>query len=237
MLLICGTIPDPDISLITGEAAFNGNELSVNDFTINCTQGTAALISAACVAAEHLHQPRPRVVLAGDTGSGKGSRILYEYLINNLFATAPDVLVMHYILPIMGLMKKVTKAAHECEKKPVMIADASSMYAAKAAGLAPVFDIFTPDLSEMAFLADPEAYHPAYISRHLFAAETAQVPELIESAYINKNATKTMLVKGAVDYIAETGQSCGSNQRTGYTGHGSNRRNRGYNKRYDWCIC
>jgi ADP-dependent NAD(P)H-hydrate dehydratase / NAD(P)H-hydrate epimerase len=206
MLLICGTIPNPDISLITGEASFSGDELIVNNFAINCTQGTAALISAACVTAAHLHQPQPRVVLAGDIGSGGGSRLLYDYLIKNLSAAAPDVLVMHYILPIMGLMKKVAAAAERCGKKPAMIADASSMYAAKAAGIAPVFDIFTPDLSEMAFLADLSAIHPAYISRHLFAAETAQVPELIKSAYSHQNATDIMLVKGVVDCIAEKGK-------------------------------
>jgi NAD(P)H-hydrate repair Nnr-like enzyme with NAD(P)H-hydrate dehydratase domain len=206
MLLICGTIPRPDIALITGEALFDGGILTVNDFAIDCTQGTAALVSSACVTAAHLQQSKPHVVLAGDTGSGKGSRLLYDYLIKNLPVVSPDVLVMHYILPVMGLMKKVVAAAQKCRKKPAMIADASSMYAAKAAGLAPVFDIFTPDLAEMAFLADPAAIHPAYISRHLFGTEIAQVPELIESAYSHQNAAAILLVKGAVDYIAEKGK-------------------------------
>jgi NAD(P)H-hydrate repair Nnr-like enzyme with NAD(P)H-hydrate dehydratase domain len=87
-----------------------------------------------------------------------------------------------------------------------MIADASSMYAAKAAGLATIFDIFTPDLSEMAFLADPEAIHPAYISRHLFRTEIAQVPQLVTSAYRHKNAAMTMLIKGVTDYVVENGR-------------------------------
>ena len=104
---------------------------------------------------------------------GKGSRLLYDYLIKNLPTISPDILLLHYILPVMGLMKKVCAAAAKCKKKPVMIADASSMYAAKAAGLAPFFDIFTPDLCEMAFLADADAVHPAYVSRHLFSAEIA----------------------------------------------------------------
>ena len=206
MLLICGTVPLENIPLINGEAEFSGEQLIVGDHVISCTQGTAALVSAACVTSVYLKSSPPQVVLVGDTGSGKGSRMLYDYLINNLPRLSPDVLVLHYILPVMGLMKKVAAAAEKCGKKPIMIADASSMYAAKAAGLAPVFDIFTPDLSEMAFLADPEAIHPAYISRHLFRTEIAQVPQLVTAAYRHKNAAKILLIKGATDYIAENGK-------------------------------
>jgi NAD(P)H-hydrate repair Nnr-like enzyme with NAD(P)H-hydrate dehydratase domain len=106
----------------------------------------------------------------------------------------------------MGLMKKVCAAAGNCPVKPVMIADASSMYAAKAAGLAPEFDIFTPDLCEMAFLADATAVHPAYISRHLFSSEIAQAQELITAAYKQKSAAKTLLIKGATDLVVEDGK-------------------------------
>jgi NAD(P)H-hydrate repair Nnr-like enzyme with NAD(P)H-hydrate dehydratase domain len=206
MLLICGTVPYENIALIKGEAKFDRDKLFIQDTEIPCTQGTAALVSAACVTAAHLRQSPPHVVLAGDTGSGKGSRLLYDYLIKNLAPIKPDILLMHYILPVMGLMKKVCDAAAKCAKKPVMIADASSMYAAKAAGLAPIFDIFTPDLCEMAFLADADAVHPAYISRHLFSTEIAQVQELIAAAYKQKNAAKTLIIKGAIDHVAEDGK-------------------------------
>ena len=87
-----------------------------------------------------------------------------------------------------------------------MIADAAAMYAAKAAGLAPSFDIFTPDLSEMAFLADPDAMHPAYVSRHLFESDASKIPELVAAAYRHKNAAKMLLVKGSTDYIASDGK-------------------------------
>jgi NAD(P)H-hydrate repair Nnr-like enzyme with NAD(P)H-hydrate dehydratase domain len=206
MLLICGTIPLADMPVTAGEANFSGGKLYINSREISCTQGTAALISAACATAFYLQSPRPNVIVAGDNGNGKGSRLLYDYIIKNLPALSPQVLVMHYILPIMGLMKKVCAAAEKCSPKPVMIADASSMYAAKAAGLAPRFDIFTPDFCEMAFLADPEAIHPAYMSRHLFSAEILQAPELIKSAYKHKNAARTLLVKGAIDYVVENGK-------------------------------
>lgn len=206
MLLICGTVPLIDLGLTLGEAKFDGEKLFINDCEIPCTQGTAALISAASVTASYCKTSAPRVAVAGDNGSGKGSRLLYDYLIQNLPSVSPGILLLHYILPVMGLMKKVCAAAEKCTAKPVMIADASSMYAAKAAGLAPLFDIFTPDLCEMAFLADATAAHPAYISHHLFSSEIAQAQELITAAYQQKSAAKTLLIKGATDLVVEDGK-------------------------------
>lgn len=206
MLLICGTIPQDNISIITGEARFDGNKLFIENTEIPCTQGTAALVSAACVTAQHFKSSPPRVILAGDTGKGKGSHLLYDYIIKNIALLNPDILLMHYILPVMGLMKKINTTASKCKRKPVMIADASSMYAAKAAGLAPEFDIFTPDICEMAFLADSDAIHPAYISHHLFSAESAQAQELITAAYRQKSAAKILIVKGATDHVVEDGK-------------------------------
>ncbi|HON59045.1 MAG TPA: NAD(P)H-hydrate dehydratase [Smithella sp.] len=206
MLLICGTIPQENPALIQGEAIFDDGRLFVQGREIACTQGTAALVSAASMTARQLGDKNPHVVLAGDTGGGKGSRLLYDDLIDHLVEKSPDVLLMHYILPVMGLMRKVYASASRCPKMPVMLADASSMYAAKAAGLAPKFDVFTPDACEMAFLADPDAVHPAYISHHLFRAETAQVPELIARACRGKNAAKILVVKGSTDYVVENGK-------------------------------
>jgi len=206
MLLICGTVPRLDLPLINGEAKLEGDNLLVGDIKIPCTLGTAALTSAACVTSQYLKKSPPQVVLVGDNGSGKGSKFLYDYLIENISRISPDVLVIHYILPVMGLMKKVCAAAAACSKKPVMIADASSMYAAKAARLALFFDIFTPDLCEMAFLADPDVIHPAYISHHLFHAEIAQVQELISAAYKQKSAAKILVIKGATDHVVRDGE-------------------------------
>ena len=79
------------------------------------------------------------------------------------------------------------------------------MYAAKAAGMATAFDIFTPDATEIAFLADPDAMHPAYIARHLFDTDITQTPQLAAAAYQNKSAAKLLLVKGATDYVVRDG--------------------------------
>ncbi len=206
MLLICGTIPKDDFPLTLGEALFDGDSLIVDGTAIPCTQGTAALVSAAFMTSVHLGTKPPRVLLAGDRGTGQGSRAIYDHLIRNLPSLAPDVLVLHYMLPVMGLMKKVCQSADECRRRPFMIADAAAMYAAKAAGLAPRFDLFTPDLSELAFLADPEASHPAYVSRHLFESDASRIPELVFAAYRHLNAAEMLLVKGSTDHVAKYGK-------------------------------
>jgi hydroxyethylthiazole kinase-like sugar kinase family protein len=210
MLLICGTVPMKDLPLTLGEVKFLGQVISLDGVEIPCTQGTAALISAACVTAGYLHLSPPRALLVGDDGTGKGSRVLYDYLIKNISAISPGVLLLHYMLPVMGLMKKVCESASKAKKRPFMIADAAAMYAAKAAGLASTFDIFTPDLSEMAFLADPDAMHPAYVSRHLFESDASKIPELVAAAYRHKNAAKTLMVKGSTDFIASEGKIIGT---------------------------
>ena len=210
MYLICGTVPKKDLPLTLGEVRFLGPVISLDGVEIPCTQGTAALISAACVTAGYLRLSPPRALLVGDDGTGKGSRVLYDHLIKNLSTLSPDVLLLHYMLPVMGLMKRVCETASKAKKKPFMIADAAAMYAAKAAGLAASFDVFTPDLSEMAFLADPDAMHPAYVSRHLFESDASKIPELVAAAYCHKNAAKMLMVKGSTDYIAEDGKIVGT---------------------------
>jgi NAD(P)H-hydrate repair Nnr-like enzyme with NAD(P)H-hydrate dehydratase domain len=79
------------------------------------------------------------------------------------------------------------------------------MYVAKAAGDAGVFDVFTPDLGEAAFLADEKADHPMYTRGFIFHLEE-DVPALIKRAYDTGNAAHTMFVKGAVDYICHDGE-------------------------------
>jgi ADP-dependent NAD(P)H-hydrate dehydratase / NAD(P)H-hydrate epimerase len=47
-------------------------------------------------------------------------------------------------------------------RRPILIADAGFMYAAKMSGQAACYDFFTPDVGELAFLADEMAPHPFY---------------------------------------------------------------------------
>jgi NAD(P)H-hydrate repair Nnr-like enzyme with NAD(P)H-hydrate dehydratase domain len=202
MLLIVGIMPLKDLPLVKGRVCRENDSLVVDNYKIPCSQGTAAMVSAALEVTEYLGLDAPYLILAGDTGTGKGSRQTYHYLNNHLVSLKPQVLVLHYWMPVLKLMQDLYNVVDQCDKRPVIIADAASMYAAKACGLAPGFDIFTPDSSELAFLADAEALHPAYIKKHLFQSDTDRHPELIETAYENQGASKILLVKGKQDLIA-----------------------------------
>jgi NAD(P)H-hydrate repair Nnr-like enzyme with NAD(P)H-hydrate dehydratase domain len=108
-------------------------------------------------------------------------------------------------MPYITIMTKLCEVINELNKRPIMIADAGSMYAAKASGMAENFDVFTPDATEMAFLADSNATHPAYIAKHFFDNDITQTPKLVKIAYKNKDIAKLLLVKGSTDYIALDG--------------------------------
>lgn len=205
MMLIAGTVPIKDMPLTLGKVSADGGFLLVGGQRIRCIQGTGAMMSAALATAEYLKLEAPQVLLAGDIGQGKGSREIYEYLIENVAELAPEVLALHYWLPDMAQTRRLCAAIDKCARRPVLIADAASMYSAKAAGLASFFDVFTPDAAEMAFLADPDATHPAYVRFMLFN-DMERVPGLAKAAYQHKNAAKLMLVKGAVDYIVKDGE-------------------------------
>lgn len=204
MLLIAGIIPRADLPLLDGLVERKGEFLNVQFHDIPTGQGTAAMISAALALTEYLQIDPPRVILAGDTGRGEGSCRIYEYLIEKVTELSPAVLALHYWMPNLELMHQLYERLKLVDPAPVLIADAASMYAAKAAGLAAGFDVFTPDLSEIAFLADPEAIHPAYIDKHLFqSCETSTIPRIIEMAYKNNGAARYLLVKGKTDFIAD----------------------------------
>ena len=205
MMLIAGTVPIEDMPLTLGKVSAEGDYLLVDGRRIPCTQGTGAMVSAALSATDYLKLEAPQVLLAGDIGQGKGSREIYEYLIRNVAELSPQVLALHYWLPDIAQTRQLCNAINKCVRRPVMIADAASMYSAKAAGLAPFFDVFTPDAAEMAFLADPDATHPAYVRFMLFN-DMERMPELLQAAHRQKNAAKLMLVKGATDYIVQNGE-------------------------------
>ncbi|MCL2140263.1 MAG: sugar kinase [Dehalococcoidia bacterium] len=206
MMLLFGTIPDKNLPLVYGQVRQEGDFLYAGEQRFSRTQGTGAMISAALAITNYFKLEAPYVLVAGDIGGGDGSRELYKYLIEHVVELSPDVLTMHYCLPIMALLRKVCEEVNKCSKRPLMIADAGAMYAAKGAKLATEFDIFTPDSSEVAFLADPQATHPAYISHHLFACDADKIPDQIADAYKNNSAAKLLLVKGKKDYVAADGQ-------------------------------
>ena len=205
MMLIVGTLPIKDLPLTLGTVKKEGDLLTVDGQRFPCTQGTGAMISAALATTTYLGLEPPQVLVAGDIGQGKGSREIYSYLIEHVRTLSPKVLTLHYWLPDMTQTRQLCEAISKCEQRPLLIADAASMYSAKATGLAGEFDIFTPDATEMAFLADPDATHPAYITRHLFDTDITKTPELVKAAYQHHGAAKLLLVKGATDYLVKEG--------------------------------
>jgi hydroxymethylpyrimidine/phosphomethylpyrimidine kinase len=206
MMLLFGTVPNQEMPLTVGPVKQVGDYLVAEGRQFSRTQGTGAMISAALAVTTYLGLPPPEVLIAGDIGEGQGTREMFQYLIRHIAELSPKVLTLHYCLPIMGLLKQLCEAIKQIPKRPILIADAGGMYAAKGAGLAQEFDIFTPDSSEIAFLADPEATHPAYISHHLFAADATAIPNQILAAFNLKSAARLLLVKGKIDYIATEGQ-------------------------------
>lgn len=201
MLAVVGTIPVEDFPLVSGEVRLENDTLSLEGSSLPVNRGTPALLAATIAAGKVLGNPDPFAYLVGDIGRGKGSRRLYEYLTKHLPKEAFRVVTFHYLLPDVDWHNRVLFAVEEMKSKPVLIADAGFMYAAKMSGQAGAYDLFTPDAGEMAFLADEEAPHPFY-TRGFILHEENRVPELITRSYEHDNAARCLLVKGKRDYIA-----------------------------------
>ena len=205
MLVVVGTVPDDAFPLTVGEARLDHERLLVEGREVDINRGTPALLAAACKTAEFLGDRTIYACLAGDTGLGAGSRRLYEYLTENLAGLSPRVIVFHYLQPDVDWHNKVLFAAQEIKPGPILIADAGFMYAAKMSGLAAGYDLFTPDIGELAFLADETAPHPFY-TRGFILHEDAKAEALVARAYTHDNAAANLLVKGRADIVVANGE-------------------------------
>jgi hypothetical protein len=200
MLAVVGTVPDPEFPLISGEVELRGGNILLDGRSVPVNRGTPALLAAACKVLEYLGHPKPFGYLVGDVGLGKGSRLLYEYLTEHLGGTHFDTIAFHYLQPDVDWHNRVLFAVEDMPRRPLLIADAGFMYAAKMSGQAPSYDLFTPDVGELAFLADETAPHPFY-TRGFILHEENRVPELAARAYRHDNASRYLLVKGLRDYV------------------------------------
>jgi hypothetical protein len=201
MLAVVGTIPQPDFPLVAGEVQLCRQAIRVQGHRAPISRGTAALLGAALQVAEILGKPSVWGYLAGDTGQGEGSRRLYEHLCRHLGQMNFRAIAFHYLLPDVDWHNRVLFALSEMARQPILIADAGYMYAAKMSGQAGRYDLFTPDVGELAFLADESAPHPFY-TRGFILHENNRVPDLIYRAYAHDNAARYLLVKGREDYLA-----------------------------------
>lgn len=205
MLCIAGTVPAEDFPLMEGEVELRGEQLRIGTLSISVNRGTPALLAAAVKAADVLGRPSPFAYLVGDTGTGKGSRRLYAHMTEVLPLRVFETIAFHYLQPIVHWHKKIQAVLGRLNPRPRLIADAGFMYVAKMSGEAPLYDLFTPDVGELAFLADEEAPHPFY-TRGFILHEDNRVPDLIARAYKHRNAARYLIVKGEKDYLAdETG--------------------------------
>ncbi|MGA1870001.1 MAG: NAD(P)H-hydrate dehydratase [bacterium] len=200
MLILAGTIPVKNMPLITGYAKLTLKGLTIDGHLIDLNRGTAAMITTVATVCDALGSKMPFCVVAGDIGKRDGSTKIYRYLEENIPEMNIKILTFHYIMPDILKHNRVIDAVKKKEKKPFLIADAGSMYVAKAAGFAHYYDIFTPDVGEVAFLADEKADHPAYTRGFIWHMDD-QVEELAIRAYDWNNAAKILFVKGKTDYI------------------------------------
>lgn len=199
--LIVGTIPREDFPLYEGPCRLIDGCLHLEGHRLSIARGTPALLAAACITACVLGIDPPRALLAGDTGRGSGSALIYEHLCKQLGNLSLRLLIGHYIQPNVDWHNRVYLNIEELDDKPLLIADAGFMYVAKMSGFASCYDLFTPDAGELAFLADEAAPHPFY-TRGFILQEEDRVPELIKRAYEHEDAPRHLLVKGRFDVVA-----------------------------------
>lgn len=199
--LILGTAPYEDFPLVESDCRVEKSRLELRGQSLNIARGTPALIAAACISAHVLGIPPPRTLIVGDIGDGKGSRKLYSRLLDQIGDDIDNILVFHYLQPDVNWSSQISLKFQGLSRKPTLIADAGYMYVAKMSGMAYIYDLFTPDIGEMAFLADENAPHPFYTRGFLLQDEDS-ARDLIKRAYENDNAARYLLVKGKKDLVA-----------------------------------
>lgn len=205
MLVLMGTYPGKDPKIIEGPAKLKAGKLVVSEEYIEISSGTIAMAAAVTSACAYLDIEPPYCVFSGDLGTGEGSRNLYSYLKDDVFTLQPDIIVLHYIMPMIDEMVEFGFALEDSNLNPILIADAGGMYGAKISGLGHIFHLFTPDMGELAFLADPDAPHPMFVNENLYSFSEDRIPELIQKVVYNEASPDILIVKGSIDYIVQKG--------------------------------
>jgi len=202
-MLVIGTIPIELKEVVTGSVIFKEGKLCVGAVSLDVNLGTSALLAASYMTLSALKQAPPQAILIGDKGEGKGTKKLFAWLKKNNFKKQ-TVICGHYMMPYVEEFKQVFPKLSQAAQ--YIVADAGMMYVVKGSGLARKVDVFTPDAGELAFLADKNATHPAYVKRILFEMDTDNMEDLIKEAYVAKNLPEFALVKGREDLIVKDGK-------------------------------
>ncbi|MDP2299097.1 MAG: NAD(P)H-hydrate dehydratase [Coriobacteriia bacterium] len=205
-LLVVATYPVIGGPVLAGPVTIESDgALAIDGTRVPSSQGTSAMLGAATQVATHLGTPAPYALVAGDIGRGDGTRHVYERLAEVATRVRPSVIAFHYMQPVMALMRRAIEQLAEAAPEALLVADAGGMYAAKAAGLANRFELMTPDVGELGFLADPDVTHPAYVSHYLFGNEGFDPVVLAARAHATGAAARVLLIKGVRDHIALDG--------------------------------
>lgn len=212
MWIIVGTLPEADLPLTYATVRVEGRTLWLEPVdTANAAspaaaipvpveRGTAALAAAAWHCCRCLGVEPPHMLVAGDQGSGVGSRAIYAHLVQHLPALHPVGMTFHYLFPDVDWHNRVLMAVDALEHRPQLVADAGFMYVAKMSGYADSYDLFTPDTGELAFLADEKAPHPFY-TRGFLLENAENVDELLARARSHGNVARHLIIKGSVDHV------------------------------------
>jgi ADP-dependent NAD(P)H-hydrate dehydratase / NAD(P)H-hydrate epimerase len=200
MLAIVGTVPDKSFGLSVGRVTLEKDHLHLDGQSVPVNRGTPALLGAAIQTLKLFDKKEVIGYLAGDIGLGDGSRQMYEYLVKEADLSGIHTLVFHYLQPDADWHNRIMFKIQDMARRPIMIADAGFMYAAKMSGSAGFYDLFTPDAGELAFLADETAPHPFYTRGFILHTDNP-VHSLVKRAYAHDNAARYLLVKGATDYV------------------------------------
>ena len=202
MLAVIGTVPDPDFPLVYGEADLDRRNPYGGRPCLPGEPGHPGPAGRGC-ANRPDPGPAPYPTPFSSVTSAWVTAVKSSMNISASIWRRPNftTLCFHYLLPDVDWHNRVLFAIEDMARRPILIADAGFMYVAKMSGQAGQYDLFTPDVGELAFLADEEAPHPFY-TRGFILHEDNLAPDLINRAYTFDNAAKYLLVKGKVDYVA-----------------------------------
>ena len=202
MILVVGTLPLEGVDLVWGRVEVREKSIKIGGEEFPLGRGTAAMMAACAMV---LDGDQLYGVTVGDIGTGEGSVKLYRFLAEEVPKLSPAVICFSYVMPNRTLHDAAFEAIQDMKPRPMLLADAGFMYVAKMSGEAPQYDLFTPDLGELAFLADDKAPHPFYTRGFIFHM-TERIPELIKGAYETGGAAKVLLAKGERDYVCKDGE-------------------------------
>lgn len=206
--IVAGSVPCEDFPLSFGKWKCEGERLVLRDGSappLSIERGTPALYAAAVMTSSVLGGEEISALLVGDTGRGEGSRQLYRDLLVRLCGHSLQGITFHYLFPDVDFHNRILMQIQALEERPLLIADAGFMYAAKMSGYAHDYDLFTPDLGELAFLADEHAPHPFY-TRGFLLAEEEDICKLYTRSYAHENAAQWLIIKGHEDCIVFEGE-------------------------------